>query len=64
MQLIREDPTTRDTRLADYLLDLNPATTDTLVNLTMGGDSSGTHLDFTESVPVLRSGEPPRRTSR
>ena len=37
MQLIREDPTTRDTRLADYLLDLNPATTDTLVNLTMGG---------------------------
>ncbi len=37
MQLIRQDPTTRDTRLADYLLDLNPATTDTLVNLTMGG---------------------------
>ena len=37
MKLIREDPTTRDTRLADYLLDLNPATTDALVNLTMGG---------------------------
>ena len=37
MQLIGQDPTTRDTRLADYLLDLNPATTDTLVNLTMGG---------------------------
>ena len=33
--------------LADYLLDLNPATTDTLVNLTMGGYfSRRTHLDF------------------
>jgi hypothetical protein len=36
VQMIREDPTTADTRLADYLLDLNPAETDALANLTMG----------------------------
>jgi hypothetical protein len=37
VQAIRNDPTTPDTRLADYLLGMNPAVTDTLVNLTMGG---------------------------
>lgn len=37
MQLIREDPTTPDTRLADYLLDLQPAATDALTQLTLGG---------------------------
>ena len=37
MQMIRVDPTTADTRLADYLLDLNPAATDALTNLTLGG---------------------------
>lgn len=37
MQMIRVDPTTPDTRLADYLLDLNPAATDALTNLTLGG---------------------------
>ena len=37
MQQIRNDPTTPDTRLADYLLDMNPAATDALTNLTMGG---------------------------
>jgi hypothetical protein len=36
MELIRTDSTTADTRLADYLLDLNPAATNALVNLTMG----------------------------
>ncbi|NWF85953.1 MAG: hypothetical protein HXY18_19210, partial [Bryobacteraceae bacterium] len=33
MELIRNDPTSPDTRLADYLLDLNPAATDALTNL-------------------------------
>lgn len=41
MQLIRNDPTTADTRLADYLLDLNPAATDALANLTLGGYFAG-----------------------
>jgi hypothetical protein len=34
---IREDYTSADTRLADYLLDFNPAATNALYNLTMGG---------------------------
>jgi hypothetical protein len=37
MEQIRTDETSADTRLADYLLDLNPAATDALMNLTMGG---------------------------
>ena len=37
LEEIRKDSTTPDTRLADYLLGLNPATTNNLVNLTMGG---------------------------
>lgn len=37
MDMIRTDPTTADTRLADYLLDLNPATTNGLTNLALGG---------------------------
>jgi hypothetical protein len=37
VEMIRNDPTTADTRLADYLLDLSPAVTDALVNLTAGG---------------------------
>lgn len=41
MQLIRNDPTSADTRLADYLLDLNPAATDALANLTLGGYFAG-----------------------
>jgi len=36
MDEINRDETTADTRLADYLLELNPAVTDTLANLTMG----------------------------
>lgn len=35
--MIHNDNTTADSRLADYLLDLNPATTNALTNLTMGG---------------------------
>jgi hypothetical protein len=38
---IREDPTTPETRLADYLLDLNPAQTDALMNLALGGYFAG-----------------------
>jgi hypothetical protein len=37
MESIRTDGTTADSRLADYLLDLNPATTAALTNLTLGG---------------------------
>ncbi len=37
LEQIRQDTTTTDTRLADYLLDFNPAVTDTLTNLTLGG---------------------------
>jgi hypothetical protein len=37
VEMIRMDQTTADSRLADYLLDLNPATTNGLTNLTMGG---------------------------
>jgi hypothetical protein len=37
MELIRTDRTTADSRLADYLLDLNPATTNGLTNLALGG---------------------------
>lgn len=37
VKAMEEDITTPDTRLADYLLDLNPAATNTLVNLTLGG---------------------------
>ena len=41
VELIRTDMTTADSRLADYLLDLNPAVTNGLLNLTMGGYFAG-----------------------
>ena len=41
MQAIEEDPTTPETRLADWLLDFNPARTGTLVNLMLGGHLAG-----------------------
>ena len=41
MQEIEEDPTTPETRLADWLLDFNPARTGTLVNLMLGGHLAG-----------------------
>ena len=37
MEMIRTDQTSADTRLADYLLDFNPVTTNGLVNLALGG---------------------------
>jgi hypothetical protein len=37
VDMMRNDETTPDTRLADYLLDYNPAATNALVNLTLGG---------------------------
>ncbi len=37
VDLIRNDRTTADSRLADYLLDLNPATTNGLTNVALGG---------------------------
>jgi hypothetical protein len=36
-RMIRTDVTTADTRLADFLLDFNPAATNALLNLTIGG---------------------------
>ncbi len=41
MREIETDPTTPDTRLADYLMGLNPAMTSTLANLTMGAYLAG-----------------------
>jgi hypothetical protein len=37
METMRNDPTSPDTRLADWLLGVVPSTTDTLTNLTTGG---------------------------
>jgi len=37
VEQIRNDQTSADTRLADYLLDFNPVATNALVNLTLGG---------------------------
>lgn len=37
VDMIRNDATTAETRLADYLIDFNPAATNALVNLTLGG---------------------------
>jgi hypothetical protein len=41
MEQVRADSTTADTRLADYLLGMNPVATDALVNLTTGGYFAG-----------------------
>jgi hypothetical protein len=41
MREIETDPTTPDTRLADYLMGLNPAMTNSLTNLTMGAYLAG-----------------------
>jgi hypothetical protein len=59
MQAIREDNTSADSRLADYLLDLNPATTNALTNLTLGGYFSNgriwvLHSRFRYFDPVKR----------
>ncbi|MGH2349154.1 MAG: hypothetical protein ACRDFT_06770, partial [bacterium] len=63
--MIASDTTTAETRLADYLLDLNPAATDTLLNLTLGGYFPRgkiwtLHSRFRYFDPVARrSGLPP-----
>lgn len=59
VEMIRTDETTADTRLADYLLDLNPATTNGLTNLTLGGYFAGgrvwtLHSRFRYFDPVKR----------
>lgn len=65
VDLIHNDRTSADSRLADYLLDLNPATTNGLVNLTLGGYfSSGRiwvlHSRFRYFDPAARrAGLPP-----
>ena len=56
---IEADPTTPDTRLADYLQDLNPVETDTLSNLTLGAYFGGgriwtLHSRFRYFDPVRR----------
>jgi hypothetical protein len=65
VDLIRTDNTTADSRLADYLLDYNPATTNGLTNLTLGGYFSRgriwvLHSRFRHFDPVARrAGLPP-----
>ena len=64
MEAIENDTTTPDTRLADYLLDLNPARTDELVKLTLGGFFAGRiwilHSRFRYFDPARRrAGLPP-----
>jgi len=55
---IREDTTTPQTRLADYLLGMNPAETDALTNLMLGGYFGGRiwtlHSRFRYFDPVRR----------
>ncbi len=61
---MHNDATTPDTRLADYLMSFNPATTDTLTELMLGGYLSGNiwslHSRFRYFDPEgRRSGPPP-----
>jgi hypothetical protein len=65
MEMIRDDTTTPDTRLADYLLDFNPPATNALANLTLGAYFSKgriwtLHSRFRYFDPVeRRAGLPP-----
>ena len=65
VDMIRNDNTSADSRLADYLLDFNPATTNGLTNLTLGGYFSRgriwvLHSRFRHFDPVARrAGLPP-----
>ena len=59
VEQIRTDVTTPDTRLADYLMDFNPVSTDALANLTMGAYFSNgkiwtLHARFRYFDPVKR----------
>ena len=59
LELMRNDQTTADTRLADYLLGIMPATTDTLTRLTTGGYFPGGRIWVLHSR--LRYFDPGRR---
>jgi len=59
LDLMRKDETTPDTRLADYLLGIMPATTDTLTQLTTGGYFAGGRIWVLHSR--LRYFDPVRR---
>jgi hypothetical protein len=65
MDQARRDPTTPDTRLADYLLDFNPAATNALAKLMLGGYLEAgriwtLHCRFRYFDPVgRRAGLPP-----
>lgn len=61
VEMIRTDATTADTRLADYLLELNPAETDTLANLMLGGYFAGGRIWTLHSR--FRYFDPERRRS-
>ena len=61
---MRDDPTTADTRLADWPMGLNPATTQTLVNLMLGGYLAGNIWTLHSRRPLLRSGSAPFRAAR
>jgi hypothetical protein len=59
VDMIRNDQTTADSRLADYLLDLNPVTTNGLTNVSLGGYFSAgriwvLHSRFRYFDPVKR----------
>ncbi len=61
LKLMRDDPTTPDTRLADWLLGIVPATTDALTQLTLGGYFSSGKLWALHSR--LRYFDPDKRRS-
>ena len=58
---MRNDPTSPDTRLADYLLGIVPATTENLVQLTLGGYLAAGRIWVLHSR--LRYFDPERRRS-
>ncbi len=61
VERIRNDPTSPDTRLADFLLRVVPATTETLTQLTLGGYFAGGRIWVLNSR--LRYFDPERRRS-
>ena len=64
MEMIRTDQTTADSRLADYLLDFNPATTNGLRQPHLGRVLlARPDLGAAQPLPLLRSGEAARRSA-
>ncbi len=63
MEEMRNDPTTPDTRLADWLMGINPATTDTLAKLMLAGYLTGNIWTLHSRVryfdPIRRRSGPP-----